>query len=132
MTEGLAEAVEPTTTEAPKTMYREVEQDENVARGCVKVTEIIAYDATKEPRRYTPEKPGIKGEIRKDRDGNILYVEVPRKPCFCQTKEQEAVFAENNPDVRTETFEIQLLKSTAIKYLDDPENMKQFEKKENK
>ena len=117
--EGLAETAEATIS-APKTMYQEMEQDENVSRGCVKVTEIIAYDATKEPRRNT------ENEVKRDRDGNVLYVEVPRRPYFCQTKEQETYFSEHNPDVRTETFEIQLLKSTAIKYLNDPENMEQF------
>ena len=122
--DGLAEtSVE--TTPAPEEMYdATIEQGENVARGCVKVTEIIAYDATKEERRNT------ENEVKKDKDGNILYVEAPRKPYFCQTKEQETIFSENNPGVRTETFEIQLLKSTAIRYLNDPENMKQF--KENK
>lgn len=135
--QGQAEAAGTTvaaTTEAPKKkeyeMYEEMEQGENVARGCVKVTEIIAYDATKEPRRYMPEKAGDKGEIMTDKEGNILYVEVGRQPYFCQTKEQESIFAENNPGIRTETFGIQLLKSTAIKYLDDPRNIKQFTKKE--
>lgn len=111
-------------------MYKKIEQGDNVARGCVMITEIIAYEATKEPRRHSPEKPGDKGEIMTDKEGNILYVEVGRGLYFCQTKEQESIFAENNPGIRTETFGIQLLKSTAIKYLDDPENIKQFTKKE--
>lgn len=127
--EGQAEAADAATTEAPG-MYVEMEYDDNVARGCVRITEIIAYDATKEPRRHMPEKEGGIGEIMKDKDGNILYVEIGRKPCFCQTKEQESIFAENNPGIRTETFGIQLLKSTAIRKLNDPENMKQFVKKE--
>lgn len=122
--EGQAEAA-VATTEAPG-MYVEMEQDDNIARGCVKITEIIAYDATKEPRRYAPKTANGIGEIMKDKDGNILYVEKGRQPCFCQTKEQERIFAENNPGIRTETFEIQVLKSTAIKYLNDPENIKQF------
>ena len=122
MEKGLAETTKVIT---PAPMYQEeTERDENVARGCVKVTEIIAYDATKEKRK------NAEGEVKKDRDGKVLYVEVPRRPYFCQTKEQEAIFSENNPSTRTETFEIQLLKSTAVKYLNDPENMKQFKKKE--
>ena len=123
---GLAETAEATTP-APKKMYRELEQGENVARGCVEVKELIAYEATSEPRRCAPEKPGIKGEIKTDRDGKILYVEISRKPCFCQTPEQERIFRENNSDSRIETFTIQLLKSTAIEAIDNPENMKQFE-----
>ncbi len=125
---GLAAAYQETTS-APKTMYREIEQAENVARGHIEVIEIIAYDATKEPRRHPPEKDGTAGEIRKDKDGNILYVENGRAPYFCQDPEDALVFAENNPDARTETFTVQLRKSTAIKYLDAPRNMKQFERK---
>ena len=91
---GLAGA-KTTTTPAP-TMYQEVEQGENVARGCVEVVEIIAYDATKEPRRYPPEKNETKGEIMKDMNGNILYVEIGHAPYFCQDPEDALIFAENN------------------------------------
>lgn len=127
--EGLAVAA-GATTPAPK-LYEEVEQDENVAKGCVLVKELIAYETTKEPRRCAPEKPGIAGEIKTDREGNILYVENPCKPCFCQTSEQERMFGENNSGARIETFTIQLLKSTAIKFLNDPDNMKQFKEVDN-
>ncbi len=111
-------------------MYREIEQDDNVARGHVEVIEIIAYDATKEPRRRPLEKGQTKGDIMKDSDGNILYVKISRDPYFCQDPEDALTFAENNLDTRTETFTVQIRKSTAIKYLDAPENMKQFEKRE--
>lgn len=98
-------------------MYEEIEQDENVARGCVKVKEIIAYDFVrmeKEIDELTGKPTGKKRRIEKG------------SPYFCQTREQEQAFKENNPGIRTEMFEIQLLKSTAIKYLNDPENIKQF------
>ncbi len=128
---GLALTPEQGTITAPKTMYREIEQGENVARGCVEIVEILAYDATKEPRRHPPEKDGTRGEIRKDKDGNILYVEIGREPYFCQDPEDALVFAENNPDVRTETFTIQLRKSTAIRYLNASRNIEQFKEKQN-
>ena len=124
---GLVETSTEETISAP-TMYREIGQAENVARGCVEVVEIIAYDATKEPRRHLPEKDGTIGEIMKDKDGSILYVENGRAPYFCQDPEDALVFSENNPDARTETFTIQLRKNTAIKYLNAPRNMKQFER----
>ena len=127
MSQGLAKTSEE-ITKAPA-MYREIEQGENVARGHVEVIEIIAYDSTKEPRRHLPEKDGTAGEIRKDKDGKVLYVEIGRKPYFCQDPEDALIFAENNPDVRTETFTVQVRKSTAIAYLDSPRNMKQFERK---
>ncbi len=128
MSDGLAKTSKE-TTKAP-TMYREIEQSENVARGHVEVIEIIAYDATKEPRRHPLDKGQTVGDIMKDKDGNMLYVEISRGPYFCQDPEDPLTFAENNPDTRTETFTVQVRKSTAIKYLDSPENMKQFEKRE--
>ncbi len=128
MNEGLAKAPKE-TTKAP-TMYQEIEQGENVARGHVEVIEIIAYDPTKEPRRHPLEKGETQGRIKKDNDGATMYVESPRAPYFCQDPEDALTFAENNPDARTETFTIQIRKSTAIEYLDAPRNMKQFVKQE--
>jgi hypothetical protein len=121
------------TTKAPQgtttasTMYREIEQAENVARGHVEVIEIIAYKATKEARRHPPEKHGLKGEIIK-KDGEIQYVEISSGPFFCQDPEEAQIFTENNPELRTETFTVQVRKSTAIKYLNAEENMKMFKK----
>ncbi len=128
MTDGTTKTSKE-TTKAP-TMYQEIEQSENVARGHVEVIEIIAYDATKEPRRRPLDKGQTQGDIMKDKDGNMLYVEIGRGPYFCQDPEDALVFSENNPDTRTETFTVQIRKSTAVKYLDSPENMKQFEKGE--
>ena len=122
---GLAEAPQE-TTEAPATMYREIEQEDNVARGHVRITEVIAYEPTKTPRRYPPEKEGLQGEIMKDKNGDTLYVENGREPYFCQSPEDIYVFQENNPGVRTETFTVDVLKSTAQKYMDSPRNMKAF------
>ncbi len=126
MTEGLAKT-SPETTKAP-TMYREIEQGENVARGHVEVIEIIAYDATKEPMRHPLEKGETKGRVKKDADGNIKYIENGRAPYFCQDPEDALTFAENNPNARTETFTVQVRKSTAIEYLNASRNMKQFER----
>ncbi len=125
---GLAGTTDKVTTPAP-TMYREVEQDENVARGHVEVIELIPYKATKEPRRYPPEKDGIIGEKIRDKEGNVLFVETTTGPYFCQDPEDILVFEENNPDVRIENFTVQVRKSTAMKYLNATENMKQFVRK---
>ncbi len=127
MNQGLAKTSQE-TTKAP-TMYQELEQSENIARGHVEVIEIIAYDATKELRRRPLDKGQTIGDVMKDKDGNVLYVEISRGPYFCQDPEDALTFAENNPDTRTETFTVQIRKSTAVKYLDSPENMKQFERK---
>ena len=112
--DGLA-AAPVGTTEAPKGMYIEMEQNENVARGSVQVTELIAYD--------------VVGKKTND-VGKVTNVEKSRKKCFCQSPEDEAIYKANNSDARIETFGIQLLKSIAIKYLNDPENVKQFIAKE--
>ena len=111
------------TTKAPQgttkaSMYREIEQEENVARGHVEVIEIIAYDFVRMEK--------ILDELTGDDTGRQRKVEKGRAPYFCQDPEDALIFAENNPDVRTETFTVQLRKSMAIKYLDAPRNMKQF------
>ena len=128
---GLAVTPEGTTS-APK-LYEEMEQMGDVARGHVEVKEIIAYDFVE--KRKVIERDKMGNEI----GSKMVIIENGRKPYFCQTKEQELIFKENNPGVRTEdfnsgvrteSFSIQLLKSTAIKYMDDPRNVKQFTKEE--
>lgn len=126
-------AVTPEGTTAAPTLYEEVEQGDEVARGHVQVKEIIAYDFVE--KRKVIERDKLGNEI----GSKLVIIENGRKPYFCQTKEQELIFLENNPGVRTkesnsgvrtESFSIQLLKSTAIKYMNDPRNVKQFTKKE--
>jgi len=118
---GLAAASPVETTSAPQGMYREIEEIEDVARGHVRVMEIIVYEFDRMEE--------IEDEFTGQYTGKKRKVEKSRGPYWCQTKEQEVIFKDNNPGVRTETFNVQLLKSTAIKYLNDPENMKQFTKK---
>ena len=90
---------------------RQEQAAENVAIGCMKVTELIAYDAI--------------GSETND-VGKVTIIERGRAPAFCRTTEEEVLFKRNNPNARIETFTIQLLKSTAEKYLNRPENKKQF------
>lgn len=122
--QGLATA-SAETTEAP-TMYREIEQAENVARGCVEIVEVIAYDTTKRAQRHLPDRNNTKGVIKKDKDGKTLYEEDGRKPYYCQDPSDVMIFKDNNPNARIETFTIQLRKKTAIEALNSPRNMKQF------
>ena len=114
--DGLAVAPKGTTI-APG-MYEDIEAVEDVARGHVLVVELIVYEFDRMEEVIDDLDGKATGKMRK--------VEKSRRPYFCQTKEQEVVFAENNPDGRIETFTVQLLKSTAIAKLNDPENMKQF------
>ncbi len=114
--DGLVEAPERTTP-APG-MYQEIEALEDVAKGHVLVKELIAYDFDKMVE--------VIDDLTGQPTGKMKKIEKSRKPCFCQTPEDEAIYKANNSDARIETFGIQLLKSTAIKYLNNPENMKQF------
>ena len=90
--------------------------------GCVAVTEIIAYDFVKMEKE--------RDELSGDLTGKEIKIEQSRGPYFCQTKEQERIFGENNPDARKESFGIQLLESTAKEFMNKPENVDQFKKKE--
>ena len=114
---GLAET--STGTISAPTMYEEIEVIEDVARGHVKVVELIAYDFDK--------MEDVIDELTNQPTGAKRKLEKSRGPFFCQTKEQELAFKNNNPGARIETFNVQLLKSTAIEKLDDPKNMKAFE-----
>lgn len=66
------------------------------------------------------EEPTTRGHKR------VIQIITGNKIYFCRTSEEEQIFSENNPGVKTETFHIELLNSTADKYLNDPENRKQF------
>lgn len=119
--DGLATAPKE-TTEAPKGMYREIEEIEDVAKGHIKVKELIAYDFDRMEE--------IEDEYTGELTGRMRKVEKSRGPYFCQTAEDERIFKENNTEARIESFNIQLLKSTGIEKINNPENMKQFIKKE--
>ena len=120
---GLAAAPQKTTS-APKKMFKKVSRrdDDEVARGHARVTEIIAYDFD----RMEKVIDGLTGQPT----GKERAVEKSRGPYFCQTKEQEQIFKVNNPDARIETFGIQLLESTAEEKMNKPENIEQFTKQE--
>ncbi len=123
--EGLAAAPQGTTP-AP-TMYREekvrtingvVEIDETVARGCVKVIEVIAYDFVR-MEKVMDELTGQPTDVERK-------IEKSRGPYFYQDPEDFHIFRENNPKARLESFDIQMRRSTAVKRINNPENVKQF------
>ena len=119
--DGLAVAPQGTTA-APKGMYREIEEIEDVAKGHIRVKELIAYDFDRMEEvidEYTGQSTGRQRKVEKSRG-----------PYFCQTAEQEITFKKNKTDARMESFNIQLLKSTGIEKINNPENMKQFIEKE--
>jgi hypothetical protein len=99
---------------ASAVMFKDIEQGDNVAKGHVELIEIIAYDVVGKRKNYFDE---------------IVDDEKSRGPFFCQDKEDEMFFRENNAKSRIETFTIQMLKSTAVKHIDNPDNVKQFARK---
>jgi len=118
---GLAVAPKGTTS-APKGMYREEEQDETVARGCVRITEVIAYDFVK-MQVIMDELTGKPTDMKRK-------IEKSRGPYFYQDSEDFVIFKDNNPNARLETFNIQMLRSTAVKRINKPSNMKQFKRRD--
>lgn len=67
-----------------------------------------------------------------DNKGNLTKgVEVIEhgKKYYCTTPQEQKIFTENNPDVETESFNIELSVADANKYLNDPENKKEFTRK---
>ena len=59
------------------------------------------------------EQPTTRGHKR------VIQIIAGKKIYFCRTSEEEMIFSENNPGVETETFHIELLNSTAEKYLNE-------------
>ena len=110
MKEGTTEALE---TKAP-TMYQEVEQDEDVARGHIKVIEIIAYEKVGETQNDVGKKTDVM-------EGRGMY--------FCQFPEDVQKFESNHPKLKIEQFTVQVQKKTAINYINNPKNIEAFKEK---
>lgn len=83
----------------------------------VQLLEIIARKA---PEALPEPQPETK---------KIVQINAKGKKYFCETKQEQAIFAENNPGTKTETFDVELHVFAADKYLNDPENKKQFIRK---
>ncbi len=106
------------------------------------ITEVIRQDdegiaaTTEKPKNMDVIQINTKPKMAKakfDKRGQMIEnakVVVPGKKYFCITPEEQQVFSENNPGVETETFKVELPVFIANRYLNDPENKKQFTVKE--
>lgn len=97
-----------------RTFYEKVEEkdrEEDVPRGYVKVIQLITY--------------AIEGK-RKNEFDELVDNKVGKGVFFCQKEEDKDKFIGKNKDLFIESFTIQLRESTAIDYLDSPENMDAF------
>jgi len=103
-----------TEKKTPAPMYKEIppeERGEHIAKGHVEVIQLIVYEVV-------GMKENEYGEKIPDKEGRGSF--------FCQDPEDVNVFMKLNPKLETEQFTVQLLKSTAMKYINNPENMKRF------
>lgn len=87
----------------------------------VDLLEILAKSRVAAPSPEAQIEPMVK----------VKQINAGGKRYFCKTIQEQQIFAENNPGVKTESFDIELQSETAKGYLEDPENIKQFTKKEN-
>ncbi len=86
---------------------------------------ILKKEASKPQPEFQSESQLDTGIGRK----KVTQINVGNKTYFCVTPEEERIFSENNPGAKMETFKIELLASTAHERLNDPENKKQFIRK---
>lgn len=77
-------------------------------------------------------QPEPEQETEEKKTKTIIQINtIPKNPqeaktYFCKTNEEQQIFAQNNPGVRTETFNIELPVFVADKHLNSAENKKQF------
>lgn len=60
----------------------------------------------------------------------VIQINANGKTYFCETPVEQNIFAENNPGVTMETFNLDMPTFIADKHLNDPENKKQFIRKD--
>ena len=60
----------------------------------------------------------------------VTSVSEPGKKYYCKTSEEQQIFVENNPGVETESFTIEVQDYVAKEYLENPDNVAQFTRKE--
>lgn len=61
----------------------------------------------------------------------VIQINMGKNRYFCKNSQEQEIFDENHPGAKTESFTIELPDYIAKKYLDNPDNKKQFERKKN-
>ena len=64
------------------------------------------------------------------RSRKVTQINMGGKTYICETAAEEVIFRENNPGAAIETYHLELPKHIIEGYLNEPENKKQFTKKE--
>lgn len=106
-----AKTTELEPKEEKKTFFKDIEQDEDVVRGHIKVIQLITY-------AVVGKKKNEFDEWVDQREGRGMY--------FCQTEEDKEYFVRKHPDLIIESFTIQLKQQAAMDYLNDLHNMDAF------
>ena len=76
-------------------------------------------------------KTGItEQQDEQEKPRKVIQINMGDKKYICQTAAEEAIFRENNPGIKVETYHLELPEHIAQGYLSDPENKKQFTSKE--
>lgn len=75
------------------------------------------------------EAPETQIEETQSQVKKVIQINAKGKKYFCTTPLEQQIFSENNPGVKTETYTLELPVFIVDKYLNDPENKKQFTKK---
>ena len=69
-------------------------------------------------------------EPEQDRPRKVIQINANGKKYICETDEEVVIFRENNPGAAIETYNLELPDHVIQGYLNDPENKKQFTRKE--
>ena len=101
------------------TKYEEINERINGLANRVELLEIIAKS-----------QPATQPESRPESMKKVIQINARGKTYFCATNQEQQIFTQNNPGVETETFNIELTSDVADRYLNDPENKKQFTKRD--
>lgn len=83
-----------------------------------------AEEMTMMINKQPKEKPQPENLMKK-----YIQINANHKTYLCSTAREQQIFSENNPGVETESFNIELTAEQAERYLNDPENKKQFIKR---
>jgi hypothetical protein len=75
---------------------------------------------------------GTQSETEKKATKKVIQINAGDKKYFCATEQERQAFSQNNPNTKTESFEVELSIPVADEYLNDPENKKAFQGKDNK
>lgn len=129
--EGQVEAATSATTKTPNETIailtekiKKLEESQERERKVVMPNRVELIQINTKPE-IAPAKYGKKHELIAN-----AKVVTPGKKYYCMTGREKQIFKDNHPDEEIEAFNIELPGYLADKYLNEPENKRQFARKE--